>query len=231
MKHKLKVLDLLIKNSELLFKDGEPTDPPEPPANIVDPPKRPAGRNQPNTPNISVEDIQKILDVTKQQQDQISALMKEREDILEQVKSKDSNENLQEEKSAEALRDLVKNELDAIKKENQRIKEESEIKDYRNEIIESKPWLKDNFKVLLSKGGLSTKKEIDNAVLMLDTLVKEKWESENISQLAGTSVEAITNMARNTSPSQKPMTPEEIKAKQKEEYRKMYEADLNKIYN
>lgn len=233
MEYKLTLLNKILMNSRLVLND-DPDDQVDDQDTTTET-KRKAERN-PNS-NESNLDIKQVLDLVSKTQAQLDKLLeeKEEENKRKEALAKESKEKVErdgKEKSTEAIYDIVRQELEEIKKENKRVKEESEIKDYRNEIIESKPWLKDSFKDLLSKGGLASKKEIDNAVTMLDDLLKEKWDEAQNAQLAGKSVEEISNMAKSgKSQESKKLTEEEEKEAQKETYRKNYEKKYFVVYD
>lgn len=234
MENKLRLLNKILINSKLILnEDPDPNATPDP--NLET--KRKAERTPVSTSNENTLDIKQVLDTLVKQQSQIEKLLKEKQEE-EQRRQKEKEEKEEKEskegtgKSTEAIYDIVKQELEEIKKENKRVKEESEIKDYRNEIMETKPWLKDRFKDLLNKGGLSSRKEIDNAVTMLDELLKEKWDEVQNSKLAGASVEEISNMAKSSKPQEtKKLTEEEEKEAQKEIYRKEFEKKMFVVYD
>ena len=229
MEYKLTLLNKILMNSRLVLND-DPDDQVDDQDTTTET-KRKAERN-PNS-NESNLDIKQVLDLVSKTQAQLDKLLEEKKE--EENKRQETKEKVEKdgtEKSTEAIYDIVRQELEEIKKENKRVKEESEIKDYRNEIMESKPWLKDSFKDLLSKGGLASKKEIDNAVTMLDDLLKEKWDEAQNAQLAGKSVEEISNMAKSgKSQESKKLTEEEEKEAQKETYRKNYEKKYFVVYD
>lgn len=235
MENKLRLLNKILINSKLILnEDPDPNATPDP--NLET--KRKAERTPVSTSNENTLDIKQVLDTMVKQQAQIDKLLKEKEEDeqkKQEAKEKEAKEKTEREgseKSTEAIYDIVKQELEEIKKENKRVKEESEIKDYRNEIMETKPWLKDRFKDLLNKGGLSSRKEIDNAVTMLDELLKEKWDEVQNSKLAGASVEEISNMAKSSKPQEtKKLTEEEEKEAQKEIYRKEFEKKMFVVYD
>lgn len=233
MENKLRLLNKILINSKLILnEDPDPNATPDP--NLET--KRKAERTPVSTSNENTLDIKQVLDTMVKQQAQIEKLLKEKEeDEQKKQEAKEKEEKESKEgtgKSTEAIYDIVKQELEEIKKENKRVKEESEIKDYRNEIMENKPWLKDSFKDLLNKGGLSSIKEIDNAVTMLDELLKEKWDEIQNSKLSGASVEEISNMAKsNKTQETKKLTEEEKKEAQKEIYRKEFEKKMFVVYD
>lgn len=230
----MKLLTYILQNSKIIFNEENDSDTPP----IKDPdtgkvPKRPADR-EPIMSNI-LEEIKNLAVLVGTQQSRIDELVKEKEEKPKEIKETIENTpTIKEGDSGEIVASIVAKELEDFRNERKKEKEENEVKNYKEEILENKPWFKETFKSLQSKGALTSKKEIDNIVLTLDGLLKERWDEKNTASSAGMSIEELNKLASNKEP-EKELTDEQKKLQKKKEQQNMYAKKYNdmlvKIYD
>ena len=175
------------------------------------------------------------LDLNAKIKTRIDELVKEKEEKPNEIKETIENTpTIKEGDSGEIVASIVAKELEDFRNERKKEKEENEVKNYKEEILENKPWFKETFKSLQSKGALTSKKEIDNIVLTLDGLLKERWDEKNTASSAGMSIEELNKLASNKEP-EKELTDEQKKLQKKKEQQNMYAKKYNdmlvKIYD